>query len=483
MPKPKSLSFSSIWDRRQTAIDQTKRTAGRGIGFVRRHKARATAIVGALLLLIIIASFFVRTPVEAPTSPNVQALQVQYFQLGKNNLVEDAVGTVKNLSSITLVAQTAGPVSEIYKHEGEYVTAGTWIAYQETAYGAGSAASVSRQIAQTNATLAEETFKNTVDTVAKQRELADLNRENTEELRRISQNAQGATQNLINTTKQVITSIEESIAATSDPATIQGLRQQLIGFQANLSQAETLITNTSYQTNTDNPPTEIAEISRDLIFTQTEIQLKAAQLQKDIAGLNVRVAQIQEATSRVAAPFEGSIERIYVQPGEYVTPGTPVAKIKGNGKICIEIQVSAQTAARINTEKALTLLVDGVEYSVPISHVSTTPTAGSLYEVLALIPEEYNKKVHEGATVRVQLPTYAVSSGSSANSIPLDAVYVTNTGRYVFIAKDGKAFRQPIQTGTIAGSQIEVKSGLSGSEKVILDRRVMEGQAIELTVD
>lgn len=483
MPKQRSVAFSNLWNRRHIYIDNTKYTFGRGVGFVRSNKARVTTAIGILLLLVILASFFVRKPTEAPQNTKPQALKVAYFQMGKNNLVEDAVGTVKNLSSITLVAQTAGPVSQVYKHEGEYVDAGTWIAYQETAYGAGNAASVSRQIAQTNAALAEETFKNTVDTVAKQRELADLNRENTEELRKLSQNSQGATQKLIDTTKQVIASIEESIAATSDPATIQGLRTQLIGFQANLAQAETSITNISYQTNTDNPPTEIADVSRDLIFTQTEIQLKAAQLQKDIAGLNVRMAQVQEATSRVAAPFGGTIERIYVQPGEYVTPGTPVAKIKGDGKICIEVQVSAETASRIQSERGLTLLIDGVEYSVPITHVSTTPTAGSLYEVLALLPEEYSHTVHEGSTVRVQLPTYAVSSGSSNSSIPLDGVYVTNTGRYVFIAKDGKAVRQPIQTGVIAGSQIEVKRGLTGSEKIILDRRVMENQAIELSTE
>ena len=69
-------------------------------------------------------------------------------------------------------------------------------------------------------------------------------------------------------------------------------------------------------------------------------------------------------------------------------------------------------------------------------------------------------------------------SGDTVQFIPLDAVFVTNTDRFVYVLEDGQAVKRSVTTGDIISSTVEITSGLLPSDVVILNRQVTNGQAV-----
>jgi len=449
----------------------------------KRLKKYPFIVLGVLLLLLGLTAggaALTKKPQAQEEVPQPQPLKVQVVTVGSQTSNVEATGTIENLKSITLVAQTAGPVNKIHLVEGKQFQKGASITTQETGYGTGNAAAIGAQVAAKNLEISDVTLKNTVQSVSISRQLADKNRDNTEELRKISADSLGGTRKLLDTTKQVIAKIESDLSTATDAAIIQGLRQQLITYQNVLNGTESQLKNLEYSTNTDKAPTQLANLSKDQVYNATQLQLETSQLSRDIAALNLQSARIQASLTTVRAPFAGKVERVLVTQGQYVTPGTPIAIITGDKpELCLVTQVSGFTASRIDGESSMIATIGDTQYSVPITHVSSTPTSGSLYEVLAVLPADMASKIYEGQSVAVTLPTENAST-ISANTyfLPLDAVFVTNLEKYVFMFKDGKAIRTPVETGNIVGNDIEIKKGLNSGDQVIIDRRVIDGQAV-----
>lgn len=448
--------------------------------FNQKPLAYTGAIIG-LLFVTIIASRLIPTKTEEPQVQTETPLAVQTLELSTAKLSQTAPATAVNKSTLTLVAQSAGPVSNIYVKEGQQINRGAWLLMQETAYTAGNIGAVGRQIAAKNLELAEESLKNTADQVSKTREIADKSFDSSDELRKISENSISGTRRSLDLTRDVITKLESDLEVAIDPDAIAGIKQQLISYQGIYNQTETALKNLEYSTNTDNEPFKLSELNKDTIYLATEIQLKAAQIQKDIAALSVRQAAIQEALSHVSAPIAGRVERIMVTPGQYLAPGTPVMVIKGADQITLEAKISGETATRINTQSSIELTLGDDLFNLPDYHVSAAPISSGLYEIIVSLPGLLSSQIIEGNNYELSLPMYTNGESLTKFYVPLDSVYVTNTTRFVYILEEGQAVKRTINTGSIVGDQIEVKSGLTGEDILVLDRRVLEGQQIEST--
>lgn len=474
---------------KRTGLSKKGTNSKRWLQTIQQRQAAITAWVTGVLVLVLVAglatgALWPRTKAsEEVVTPAPLAVDTIVF--GQDAIETQTVGVVKNLNTVTLVAQSNGPVNALKVVEGSAVKRGSVILQQSSVYAGGNAAAVQRQIAQKNYELAESTLNNTATIVSKTREQADLNRDNTEELRKITEKSIDETKGLISLTETQLSELEdqldEAVANNASPDVITGLRGAVITTQSSLAQARSSLRNIEYQVDTDNPPTKLASSGKDLVYASTQLQLEAAQIQKDIASLSLRAARIAESATRVAAPFAGTVEKVYVKEGEFVAAGTPVAVLKGTeAKLCLQIAVAGSLAGRINEDGSLKVNLGGTELQLPINHVTGTTVQGQLYEVLTLIPNEYTGRVYENQSLEVSVPLYAFSRSGGNATLPLDAIFVTNSQRYVLVAENGKAVRHTITTGEIYGENIEVTSGIEPGAEVILDRRIIENQSISI---
>ncbi len=436
-------------------------------------------------LLIVFVGTLVATQVITREESPVEVaeptpLRVKGFAFGDTTVSERSVGVVENLTTTTLVAQSAGPVKSVEVVEGDQVWRGEILLRQESAYASGNAPAVQYQIAQQNAVLADTTLENTVETVAKTREQADAVRSQTEELRKLSEKAIDDTRGVISTAETQVEALESLIASAGTESEKATFRGSLLAAQGTLNSNRASLRSLEFETDTDNEPSKLADIAKDLVYKSTEIQLESAKIQKEIAHLNVRLAGIQVAATRVAAPYEATVQRVLVQPGDYVTPGQPVMILTGEAKLCLKISVSGSLASQVDESGQLQVTLGNQVVSLPVNHVSSTPTNGTLFEVLSIIPAEHQHLIYENQALDVLLPLYSVSIAGGNYSVPLDSVFITSTDTFVFVGRDGQAVKTSVQVGEITGSTIEVVSGLDEGDVVIADRRVTAGQKVEV---
>lgn len=444
------------------------------------HKIKLVVGIAIIVaVLVVVARFSARSEeVETVSTPVVQA-EVETILFGQQAVSQQATGTIKNLNTVTLVAQSSGPISAVNVVEGDQVSVGSVLLQQSSAYDSGNAAAVASQRSYNQYLIANETFITKEATYELERTQIDLVEDNAEELRKISDQALNDTKDLIDTLEDQVDYYQQQLDAASTDAARATQRSTLITFQTSLNAQKATLRSLEYEADDDNPPAKLAEIERELAIKALTLNFTTARLNRDIAWLSYQEALINQARTRVAAPFAGTIEKVFHQPGEYVTAGEPVFVLRGSEtQLCLVVPVAGSLAQQINPTQTMAVALDSTQLEVPINHVSQTNVNGSLYEVLTILPNTYANLVYEGQAVSVELPLQQVTTTGGNSFLPLEAVYVTNTARYVMVAQDGRAVRRDINTGGVIGNQIEVITGLVPGEAVILDRRVVAGQAI-----
>lgn len=431
-------------------------------------------------------------PKNKPKKTEKPAKEVSIFSIGVSPKIT-AQATVRKSGTISIYAQTAGVVQKIYKKEGDSISKGATVAWISNTYAGGTISSLQRQLAQKNYESTQNNYDLNKDTINKQRELAEQNRNNTEELRKISEKSAQEANDLINLNQELLTNVVDAInqlesnpsSTASDSAQISQLKGQQAQLSASINQLRSGERQASYQANQDNPPTALANIQHELTLKQLDLQERGLTLQLEVSKLNYQIAQVSEGLNYPASPVSGKIERINVIFGQTVSPGDLIAVVTtGDSSAIADAFVSRETAQRISQLDPSILFIGKNTIEVTPAYVSTQPTNGQLYSVSYQIPAENTDSVTNQSYLKVEIPVGTPDTSASTPFIPVDAVYQTQDGAFVYVVdkKDNKdtAKGKKIELGTITGSYIEVTSGLTKDDKVILDRNILEGDLVKV---
>ena len=271
----------------------------------------------------------------------------------------------------------------------------------------------------------------------------------------------------------------------SSNSAILSLKQGKSQILSTLNQAHAAVRLSEYQTNGDNEPGAIARNQRDATLRQLDIQEKSLDLNKEIGLLNVRLAQIQESLMYPSAPFNGTIERINVKVGQNVTVGTVLATMTGTrNSASIIVNVPRHIADTISRLEPSNVQVGDTSILVYPSYVSSEPVDGSLHVAIFNLPDIYGVRLSNEQNVLVQIPVGEAQSSSTIPFIPLDAIYQTDSGSYIYVTKDEqgviKARSQKVTLGEVMGDYVEIKMGLSSGDLVILNRTIIEGDSLTI---
>lgn len=472
-------SISSVF------INTRKRIPEKRIKQTVRRRPFASFFMALLVLfiIIVIGSILTRPPeTETPENP---VTSVEVFGIGTGPVITTQA-QVHKTGVIKVVAQTAGVVQAINVSEGDTVQRGQRLVTLSTNYQGGNAPAISAQVASAQ-------YKNTVDTFATQKELIDKQRQianttvdNTDELRIISEQSLSDSQNLLTLNETILGTIDQQLRQAEQAGDEQALlaaRQARSQLQSGVSQLQNTIRNLEYQTDTENPPSELSNIQRDIALKQLDVQEKSLTLSKEVSGLQLQLAQVQASLMYPSSPSNGTVQKVHVVFGQSVSPGTVIATIfQPEHEIMATVNLNAQTALSVSRSQTSTVtLTDGTTVKIAPRFVSTEATDGQLYSVIYTIPEDYTTKVTDQEFIPVQIPLAIPDTSSALPIIPIDAVYKTENTAYVFTAQNGSAVATPVVIGEIVGGYIEVRSGLKSGDMVILNRNVVEGQRVTVS--
>jgi len=451
--------------------------------FIKARPVTAFLLSLLFLLIVIAGGNFLASPKDQETPPP-SAKSVEVYTIGKAPAITVQAQIQKD-GVVQIVAQTPGIVQKISVTEGDKVSKGSSIASLSTNYQGDNAASLSRQLAQAQLANVNDTFDKQKDTIAKQREIANKNSENTDQLRQISKDSLNDTNSLLNLNQDIVNTLNANLKNLEDTNVggannqlILATKQQISSFQSAVNQLAAAGRSLSFTTNTDKPPTQIANLTHDITINQLDIQEKALDLSKKVAQIQLNLARVNEVLMFPASPISGVVQKIFVHVGQSVSPGTPIAAITGSGNVSAVAKVPQAIAKSISQIDTSTLYFSSRTSQVLPRYISTEATDNQLYSVIYDIDSEFQSDLTNLEFITVEIPVGHSDTNSVIPFIPLDSIFATQESAYVYVIKNEKAEAKNVVLGNVLGSEVEVKSGIADGDQIILNRNIVAGDPV-----
>lgn len=448
-------------------------------------------LLGLVLLLIVVGNILRRPPAQKADT-TIPPKKVEVYSIGAAPKMDLPVKIEKS-GVIKVTASSPGIVSQIHVKEGDAVTKGKQLFWLSNNAQGGTIASVSRQLAQKNFEFVRDNFDAQKEMIEKRREIAQKADSQGDDLREITNDSLDDTRNLISLNDQILTTLDEQLTqleATNtngaNDAIILQTRQAKSGVMAGLNSLRMGLSQAEYQGDDENAPSQISDLTKDVTLKQLELEEKSLELNRDMAKLNLRIAQISESLMYPASSCNGKIERVYVKPGQAINPGMTLASLICNERSAIAVAaVSSQVANNISLLEPATVEVDGQTMELTVNYISEEPTEGVLNSVIFSLSPELSAKVIDGASFIVRLPVGQAHTTSTVPFVPLDAIYQTDAESYLYVAKQNEdkwfAESRTVTLGGVYGSFVEVKEGLVLEDQVIVNRTVLAGDEVTFT--
>src|SRR6266568_1001208 len=453
-------------------------------GFIKRRPLGSFFIaLGALFLVIFIGHMFNQPKQQQTTLP--QAKSVKLYSIGSAPKATFQA-KIEKAGVIKILAQTSGIVQSIAVSDGTEVSKGKHLLTLSSNYQGGNAPAISAQIAVAQYQNVADTFSQQQDAINKQKDLANSTFNNFSDQQAIASQSASNTNSLINNNQTLLDSLNQQLttdrnATVPTPSTINTDESTVNTLQGAQNQLRASLASLQEQTDTTKPPGQLATTTRDLTIEQLNIQEKALELNKEVSGLQSELAQVNADTMLPASPVNGVVERVFVRPGQQVTPGTELAIITANedsAQTIAVVDVPQQIAQNISRLETSDMYLNGKAYQLKPFYISTDATNGLLYSVFYTIPTDRTSLVTDGQYVNVDIPVGPVNSGATVPFVPIDAVYQTQDSNYLLIDENNKAVTRKVTLGNVFGSFVEITDGLHMGDQIIVDRNIIAGDKV-----
>lgn len=180
-------------------------------------------------------------------------------------------------------------------------------------------------------------------------------------------------------------------------------------------------------------------------------------------------AQLQYVN--LSAPFDGVITNRFIEVGDMANPGMPLLAIEQPGKMEVSAMVPENEIQWVKQGAEVVVSVNSIESEVKgvITEVSSSSkNTGGQYAIKVVITDE-NKALRSGmfATVGVQVKND--SSDNSVLTIPQKSLITRGqlSGVYT-VSQSNTAILRSLKLGKMMDDKVEVLSGLSAGEQLIL---------------
>ena len=439
--------------------------------------------LGLLLGVIALNSALTPKPKEEETKTLIK--EVSTYKIGSVPKMSFSAKVDKE-SVIQIVSQTPGIVSSVNVEEGQTVWRGTNLISMGSNYSGSNPLSVQTKLARIQYQNVLDTFQAQKDLIGRQRELADKSREDAAKQREITDKSLDETRSLLSLNDSIVSSIDANLQAleTSNTSGVNNeailqTKQLKSQFQSATNQIRAGLHQSEYHQNSESPPAKISEMQNEIARKQLGLQEKSLELSKETSALQLRLAEISEANFFPVSPFKGVIQKVHVAVGENVNPGTPLVTISGENKEAKVIALVPNNVAKnISRLEDTMLKIDGKSFPVAPQFVSLEATDGLQYSITYPLPPETYDSVTNNQYITLELPVGYADTTKTFPSIPIDIVFQTQDGSYVYVIEDGVARNRKIDLGSVTGKYVAVVDGLKEEDQIILDRFIITGQPV-----
>jgi RND family efflux transporter MFP subunit len=210
-------------------------------------------------------------------------------------------------------------------------------------------------------------------------------------------------------------------------------------------------------------------LSRDKAIPEVQIEktklgIKSAELQK-------KQLQKQLRSTNITAPFSGVITKKMVDLGSVIGPGSPLVEITDISSLKLTISVPERDILKFRNGQTVEVKADvyGTKiFQGKVTFLSVQADKSHNFKVQITVPNVKNE---------LMAGMYGTASLSNSNSvtalsIPRKALVGSTKDPQVYIVKNGKARLTSFNAGTSDGEFIEVISGITAQDRIVIKGQV-----------
>ncbi len=243
-------------------------------------------------------------------------------------------------------------------------------------------------------------------------------------------------------------------------------------------------------------------LSESGAVTTAELELAESKYKASLAAVAgadaaVTTAEVNLENTYIRAPFAGTILTKNAEVGEIVAPFASSASSKGSvvtlaemNSLEVEADVSESNINRVQVGQPAEIILDAyptVRYPAKVKKIVPTADRSRATVLTKVTFTQIDDKVLPEMSARVNffLDSAAVNtSNAKMLSIPRDAI-TNRDGQQIVFRIDGEIVTMvPVQTGRELGRMVEITSGLSSGDRVVLTPpgKLTTGQKIEISM-
>lgn len=417
----------------------------------KRRKRIIMGVIAACLVLFIASRFLLPAPLPMVT--------VRTAEIGTIEQTVDTSGTVKTEQKKTYFSPLAAKVSECKVKAGDAVASGDVL----VVYDAADLENRKKEASLQN----DEAYYSYKNTVGKSNEDAA-------EYSRSSHDVE---------------ILEQQVEAWKGD--VKALQQYIADLNCHLTDAQ----KDDHQTTAARIQNQITQASNDLAEKQAELAdfesdlaeqkgiqnstkdsmltangRKQAEATKDLAAL--KAEEVSAAAAQVAeglkAEFGGVVTDVKVVEGSQVETSGELLTIESNEDVCVEISLSKSDLEKVQEGQSAVVTVVGKEYEGTVTRISKSATKND--KGAAVVSGEIHidnpdADIFLGVEAKVSIQGQVSENAVMA---PIEAVNIGKDGSFVYIVNNGVVEKRDVETGISSAEYVEIKSGLDGTEQIVL---------------
>jgi membrane fusion protein, multidrug efflux system len=203
----------------------------------------------------------------------------------------------------------------------------------------------------------------------------------------------------------------------------------------------------------------------------TQQQIDDAKLGIDNLHSQIKSIEKQISMSYVKAPISGVVSNKMVEKGSLVAPAMKLADITNISRLKMQVYLTESQVVTVKKGQRLSMNIDlfpgkKFEGTVSFIDVNADPTRRYLVEIEVNNP---NNTLKAGMTGTV---SFEGGAGQEVLAIPREAVVGSLQEAKVYVVDNGKAILRSIETGNIFGDYVQVRSGLTAGETIVVSGQI-----------
>jgi RND family efflux transporter MFP subunit len=221
------------------------------------------------------------------------------------------------------------------------------------------------------------------------------------------------------------------------------------------------------------------------VVESTKARIAYSRQQIAVAESQVNLQKTNLADMVVRAPFSGIVVSKDAQPGEMISPvsagggftRTGIGTIVDMSSLEIEVDVNETYINRVTPNMKVDAVLDAYQdWHIPAHVITTIPTADRQKATVRvrIAFDQTDPRILPDMGVKVSFlrdePTGAQAAQTAPRVlVPKAAVRTADGRKIVFVLKQDRIERRAVSVGLEQGDQIEVVSGVTAGERVVVD--------------